>query len=88
MKVIVREVCCSDWVGIYLNDDKVLEGHHIETKEICEELQRLITHDGAMYKQPDYITYINGEYYYVSDAWVEENDLPEKFSDIPEAAFE
>ena len=88
MKVIVREVHTDDWRAIYLNDEKVFEDHNIDIQDICKELQNLITHNGDVYKQPDYITSIKGEYYYVNESYAEEYGFPEKFRDIPEEMFE
>lgn len=87
MKVIIREVVCEDWKAIYFNDEKVLEDHHVDIQDICEELQDLITHNGNVYEQPDYITSIKGEYYYLDDGYAEEYGFPEKFNDIPEDAI-
>lgn len=87
MKVVVREVRSEDWKAIYLNDDKVLEDHNVDIKDVCKELERLITHNGDVYKQPDYITSIKGEYYYLDDSYAEEYGFPDKFSCIPVAAL-
>jgi hypothetical protein len=84
MKVIIREVVSEDWHAIYINDKKVLEDHNIGIQDVCEELQKLITHNGDVYQQPDYITSIKGEHYWMDECDAEEYGFPEKFSDIPE----
>lgn len=88
MRVIIREVVYEDWKAIYINDNLVIDGHNVQIEDICEQLQNLITHNGDVYQQPDYITSISGEYYYLNDSYAEEYGLPKKFSDIPEDAFE
>ena len=87
MKVIVREVASEDWRAIYLNDEKVLEDHNVDIQDICDELQKLISNNYDIYKQPDYITSIKGEYYYLDDEYAEEYGFPDKFSDFPEDMF-
>lgn len=77
MKIIVREVASDDWKAIYFNDDKVLEDHHIEINDICEELQSLINDEFP-------IDFIKGEHYYLDDIYAEEYGFPDKFSDIPD----
>ena len=83
MKVIVREVCTDDWKAIYLNDNLAVEGHSIYIEDICWQLQNLITHNGN--KQPDYITSIEYERYWLKEEY--EALLP-KFSDYNEDMFE
>lgn len=85
MKVIVREVCTDDWKAIYLNDNLAVEGHSIYIEDICWQLQNLITHNGDVYKQPDYITSITYERYWLKEEYVA--FLP-KFSDYNEYVFE
>lgn len=86
MKVIVREVCTEDWKAIYLNDSLAVEGHSIDIEDICWQLQNLITHNGDVYKQPDYITSIKYERYWLKEEYVAL--LLPKFSDYNEDMFE
>lgn len=82
MKVIVRQVVSDDWEAIYINDKRIIEDHHAPFYLIFEWLQYFID----VHKDP--ITDISGERYYLSDNYAEEYGFPERFSDIPEDAFE
>lgn len=42
MEITVRKVKSDDWEALYINNNKVDEGHRIEIKDVCDALQYLI----------------------------------------------
>lgn len=82
MKVIVKQVVSDDWEAIYINNERVIEDHHVPLYLIFEWVQELID----LHKDP--ITEISGERYYLNDNYAEECGFPKRFSDIPEDMFE
>ena len=46
MEVIVKIVRSDDWKALYINNNKLAEGHSIGIKEVCDALQYLIESRG------------------------------------------
>ena len=82
MEVIVRKVKSDDWEALYINNNKVDEGHKIEIKDVCDSLEYLIESRGVT------INKIKGENYYLNEEYAEDNGFPLEFSEIPEDMFE
>ena len=82
MEAIVRIVRSDDWKALYVNNNKLAEGHSIGIKEICDALQYLIESRGIT------INKIVGENYYLSEEYAENNGFPLLFDEIPKNMFE
>jgi len=82
MEVVIRKVRSDDWEAIYINNNKVDEGHKIEIKDVCDSLEYLIESRGVT------INKIKGENYYLNEEYVEDNGFPLKFNEIPKDMFE
>lgn len=82
MEVIVRKVKSDDWEALYINNNKVDEGHRIEIKDVCDALEYLIESRGVT------IHKIIGENYYLNEEYIEDNGFPLGFDEIPENMFE
>ena len=62
MEAIVRIVRSDNWKALYINNNKIDEGHRIEIKDVCNALQYLIESKGIS------IHKITGENYYLNEA--------------------
>ena len=82
MEITVRKVKSDDWEALYVNNNKVDEGHRIEIKDVCDALQYLIETRGIN------IHKITGENYYLNEEYAEDNGFPLEFNEIPEDMFE
>ena len=67
VEVIVRIVRSDDWKALYINNNKLAEGHSIGIKEVCDALQYLIESRGIT------INKIVGENYYLREEYAEDN---------------
>ena len=82
MEAIVRIVRSDNWKALYINNNKLAEGHSIGIKEVCDTLQYLIESRGII------INKIVGENYYLSEEYAEDNGFPLLFDEIPKNMFE
>ena len=82
MEVVIRKVKSDDWEALYINNNKIDEGHRIEIKDVCNALQYLIESKGIS------IHKITGENYYLNGEYAEDNGFPLEFTEIPSDMFE
>lgn len=76
----VTIVKCNDWQGVYVEGEKYEEDHNIHTYNLIDIINHFLLDKNT-------VTQIDYEELWVTDDYVEELGLPNKFDEIPENVF-